>query len=137
MKKTKYDLFLILKKLKKNKTLNNISTLNNEKRRLEFIRQTLTEMLTTNSINNSNEISGSELKGRAAFSDNLLRKLEVSKNREAHVLEEIKDNLNEVSKIEKQKEKIIKRKEELRIKQQNFIEMKKENIIKTKNLFST
>ena len=88
-------------------------------------------------INNSNEISGSELKGRAAFSDNLLRKLEVSKNREAHVLEEIKDNLNEVSKIEKQKEKIIKRKEELRIKQQNFIEMKKENIIKTKNLFST
>ena len=107
MKKTKYDLFLILKKLKKNKTLNNISTLNNEKRRLEFIRQTLTEMLTTNSINNSNEISGSELKGRAAFSDNLLRKLEVSKNREAHVLEEIKDNLNEVSKIEKQKEKII------------------------------
>ncbi len=137
MKKTKYDLFLILKKLKKNKTLNNISTLNNEKRRLEFIRQTLTEMLTTNSINNSNEISGSELKGRAAFSDNLLRKLEVSKNREAHVLEEIKDNLNEVSKIEKQKEKIIKRKEELRIKQQNFIEMKKENINKTKNLFST
>ena len=137
MKKTKYDLFLILKKLKKNKTLNNISTLNNEKRRLEFIRQTLTEMLTTNSINNSNEISGSELKGRAAFSDNLLRKLEVSKNREAHVLEEIKENLNEVSKIEKQKEKIIKRKEELRIKQQNFIEMKKENIDKTKNLFST
>ena len=136
MKKTKYDLFLILKKLKKNKTLNNISTLNNEKRRLEFIRQTLTEMLTTNSINNSNEISGSELKGRAAFSDNLLRKLEVSKNREAHVLEEIKDNLNEVSKIEKQKEKIIKKKEELRIKQQNFIEMKKENINKIKNLFS-
>ena len=137
MRKSKYDLFLILKKLKKNKTLNNISTLNNEKRRLEFIRQTLTEMLTTNSINNSNEISGSELKGRAAFSDNLLRKLEVSKNREAHVLEEIKDNLNEVSKIEKQKEKIIKRKEELRIKQQNFIEMKKENINKTKNLFSS
>ena len=137
MKKSKYDLFLILKKLKKNKTLNNISTLNNEKRRLEFIRQTLTEMLTTNSINNSNEISGSELKGRAAFSDNLLRKLEVSKNREAHVLEEIKDNLNEVSKIEKQKEKIIKRKEELRIKQQNFIEMKKENVNKTKNLFSS
>lgn len=137
MKKSKYDLFLILKKLKKNKTLNNISTLNNEKRRLEFIRQTLTEMLTTNSINNSNEISGSELKGRAAFSDNLLRKLEVSKNREAHLLEEIKDNLNEVSKIEKQKEKIIKRKEELRIKQQNFIEMKKENINKTKNLFSS
>ncbi len=137
MRKSKYDLFLILKKLKKNKTLNNISTLNNEKRRLEFIRQTLTEMLTTNSINNSNEISGSELKGRAAFSDNLLRKLEVSKNREAHLLEEIKDNLNEVSKIEKQKEKIIKRKEELRIKQQNFIEMKKENINKTKNLFSS
>jgi len=137
MRKSKYDLFLILKKLKKNKPLNNISTLNNEKRRLEFIRQTLTEMLTTNSINNSNEISGSELKGRAAFSDNLLRKLEVSKNREAHLLEEIKDNLNEVSKIEKQKEKIIKRKEELRIKQQNFIEMKKENINKTKNLFSS
>ena len=137
MRKSKYDLFLILKKLKKKKTLNNISTLNNEKRRLEFIRQTLTEMLTTNSINNSNEISGSELKGRAAFSDNLLRKLEVSKNREAHLLEEIKDNLNEVSKIEKQKEKIIKRKEELRIKQQNFIEMKKENINKTKNLFSS
>ena len=137
MKKNKYDIFLTLKKLKKNKLLNNLSTLNDEKKRLDFVKETLNEMLNQSAVEESGELSGSDLKFRASFTSNLINKLEVSKNREAHVLEEIKDNLNEVSKIEKQKEKIIKRKEELRIKQQNFIEMKKENINKTKNLFSS
>ena len=44
-----------------------------------------------------------------------MNKIQVSKNREAHLLEEIKDNLNEVSKIEKQKEKNYKKEEELKL----------------------
>ena len=137
MKKNKYDLFLILKKLKMNKIRNNLSTLNNEKKRLEFIRQTLTEMLNGNCLGKSNEITGSELKGRATFSDNLIRKLEVSKNRERHVLKQITDNLSEINKIEKQKEKIIKKKEEFKIKKENLLELKKENIGRPRNFIST
>ena len=136
MKKNKYDLFLILKKLKINKILNNLSTLNKEKKRLEFIRQTLTEMLNGNYLGKSNEITGSELKERAAFSDNLMRKLEVSKNRESHVLQEITDNLSEINKIEKQKEKIIKKKKEFEIRKENLVELKKENIGKPRNFIS-
>ena len=39
MKKNKYDIFLTLKKLKKNKLLNNLSTLNDEKKKVRFCKR--------------------------------------------------------------------------------------------------
>ena len=102
MKKNKYDIFLTLKKLKKNKLLNNLATLNDEKKRLDFIKETLNEMLNQSSIDKSSELSGSDLKFRASFTSNLIDKLEVSKNRENHVLDEINNNLKEIVKIKKQ-----------------------------------
>ena len=50
MKKNKYDIFLTLKKLKKNKLLNNLSTLNDEKKRLDFVKETLNEMLNQSAV---------------------------------------------------------------------------------------
>ena len=110
MKKNKYDIFLTLKKLKKNKLLNNLSTLNDEKKRLDFAKETLNEMLNQSTVEGSGELSGSDLKFRASFTSNLINKLEVSKNRENHVLDEFTYNLKEIVKIEKQKEKISEKK---------------------------
>ena len=67
MKKNKYDIFLTLKKLKKNKLLNNLSTLNDEKKRLDFVKETLNEMLNQSAVEESRELSGSDLKFRASF----------------------------------------------------------------------
>ena len=67
MKKNKYDIFLTLKKLKKNKLLNNLSTLNDEKKRLDFVKETLNEMLNQSAVEESGELSGSDLKFRASL----------------------------------------------------------------------
>ena len=136
MKKNKYDLFLVKKKLKKNKLLNNLSTLNDEKKRLNFIKKTLSEMINQNQINQSDEIIGSELKINAYFKQNLMNKIQVSRNRENHVEEEISNNLAEIGKVERQKEKIIDKKRLNKIKKENLLELKKDNFFKPKNSFS-
>ena len=136
MKKNKYDIFLTLKKLKKNKLLNNLATLNDEKKRLDFIKETLNEMLNHSSIDKSSELSGSDLKFRASFTGNLIDKLEVSKNRENHVLDEISNNLKEIVRIKKQKEKITEKKKFIKIQEEKLKELKKENYFKPKNSVS-
>ena len=136
MKKNKYDIFLTLKKLKKNKLLNNLSTLNDEKKRLDFVKETLNEMLNQSAAEESGELSGSDLKFRASFTSNLIHKLEVSKNRENHVLDEISHNLKEIVKIEKQKEKISEKKKFIKIQEDKAKELKKENYFKPKNSIS-
>ena len=136
MKKRKYDIFLTLKKLKKNKLLNNLSTLHNEKKRLDFVKETLNEMLNQSSVNKPGELSGSDLKFRASFTSNLINKLEVSKNRENHVLDEISYNLKEIVKIEKQKEKISEKKKFIKIQEDKVKELKKENYFNPKNSVS-
>ena len=136
MKKNKYDIFLTLKKLKKNKLLNNLSTLNDEKKRLDFVKETLNEMLSQSAVEESGELSGSDLKFRASFTSNLINKLEVSKNRENHVLDEISHNLKEIVKIEKQKEKISEKKKFIKIQEDKIKELKKENYFKPKNSVS-
>ena len=136
MKKNKYDIFLTLKKLKKNKLLNNLSTLNDEKKRLDFVKETLNEMLNQSAVEESGELSGSDLKFRASFTSNLINKLEVSKNRENHVLDEITNNLKEIVKIEKQKEKISEKKKFIKIQEDKVKELKKENYFKPKKSVS-
>ena len=134
MKKSKYDLFLILKKLKKNKLLNNLSTLNNEKEKIEFVKKTLSEMLVQNNISKLDETSGLYLKQISAFRNNLMNKLEVSDNRATHLTDEIKQNLTQINKIERQKDKIIKKKKEVQKIKENLIDLRKENLFKPKNL---
>ncbi len=136
MKKNKYDLFLVQKKLKKNKLLNNLSTLNGEKKRLHFIKKTLSEMIDQNEINKSDEITGSDLRVNASFRQNLMHKIQVSQNRENHVSEEISNNLAEIGKIEKQKQKILEKKRLIKVQKDNLLELRKENSFKTKNSFS-
>ena len=47
-------------------------------------------MLIENNAKESEEIFGSDIKVRATFRENLMRKLEISNNRENHVIKEMK-----------------------------------------------
>ena len=134
MKKCKYDLFLILKKLNKLKLLNNLSTLNDEKSKITLIKKTLIEMLSDNNSSDLEEQFGSDIKAKAFFRENLMNKLELSNNRESHINNEIKENLSEIGKIEKQKEKINTRKKINKIKIDNLSELRKENFFRSKNI---
>ena len=110
MKRNKYDTFLILKKVKKNKLLNNLSTLNIEKNKVQLVRETLNEMIDSTDLNKVEESYGLDLKVNANFRQSLMNKLEISSNRAVHLQNEINYNLSEIGKIEKQKQKIREKK---------------------------
>ena len=133
MKKNKYDLFLVYKKLKKNKLLSSLSTLNNEREKIELVKKTLHEILNETNRNDTSESLASELKSNAHFRQSLMQKLEISNNRQNHLLNEINNNLAEIGKIEEQKKKIKERKKFLDVKTQRLIELKNENFLKAKN----
>ena len=93
MKKNKYDLFLILKKLNKFKLLNNLSALNEEKSKINLVKKTLIEMLSEKNTSDSKEEFGSDIKAKASFEKqkekiNLRKKMNQSKL----------DNLSELKK---------------------------------------
>ena len=125
MKKNKYDTFLILKKLKKNKLLNNLNTLSIEKDKIKLVKETLHEMIDASNIDNFEETLGSTLKVRANFRQNLMNKLEISSNRQNHLQNEINNNLSAIGKIEKQKEKILEKKKNRRRKKAKSHRIKK------------
>ena len=133
MKKNKYDLFLTLKKLKKNKLLNNLSTLNDERKKLNFIQETLKDLIETNEKSNFSQLTGSELKRKSKLRASLMNKIQISNNRENHLSNEINHNIFEISKVEEQKKKIKEKKEKDNIKNENFEELKKENNFNYKN----
>ena len=70
----------------------------------------------------------------ASFKQNIMNKIQVSRNRENHVEQEISNNLAEIGKVEKQKEKILEKKFN-KIRKENSLELKKENFFKPKNSF--
>ena len=61
------------------------------------------------------------------FNGELIKKLEVSENRYKHLSNEINNNLKQINKIEKQKEKIISKKRKIEKIEIEALELKKEN----------
>ena len=109
MKKKKYELLSLLKKIKKNKLSLNLNTLSLEKRKLERISEDLKEMLEKSSFNEGEILNSSQLKQTSSFRENLQQKLEISTNREIHLEKEMNDYLGEINKIKRQREKIDKK----------------------------
>ena len=126
MKKKKYDILFKIKKIDKNKLVYNLNNLNSEKRKLEDIKNYLQNNLKDNQPL-SEEISGVQLRQISKFNGELIKKLEVSKNRYKHLSNEIKNNLMQINKIEKQKEKIISKKRKIEKIEIEALELKKEN----------
>ena len=109
MKKKKYQLLNLLKKIKKNKLSLNLNTLSLEKKKLERISEDLKEMLEKSSFNEGEILNSSQLRQTSSFRENLQEKLEISTNREIHLEKEMNNYLGEINKIKKQKEKIDKK----------------------------
>ena len=134
MKKKKYELLGLLKKIKKNKLTSNLNTLNLEKKKLERISDDIKEMLDQSAFNTGEILNSAQLRQTSSFRVNLQEKLEISSNRELHLEKEMNDYLGEISKIKKQREKIDKKiKEEGLIIEKNN-ELRESQVFKTKPL---
>ena len=126
MKKKQYDILAKIKKIKKNKLVYNLNNLNSEKEKIEDVKDYLENTLKSSQLS-SEEMSGVELKQLSNFNGELIKKLEVSKNRYRHLNNEIHNNLKQINKIEKQKEKIISKKRKIEKIEIEALELKKEN----------
>ena len=126
MKKKKYDILVKIKKINKNKLIHNLNNLNSEKEKLKDIKNYLENTLRDNQPS-SEEMSGVQLRQISNFNGELIKKLEVSENRYKHLSNEINNNLKQITKIEKQKEKIISKKTKIEKIEIEALELKKEN----------
>ena len=132
MKKKKYQLINLLKKIKKNKLSLNLNTLSLEKKKLERISEDLKEMLEKSSFNEGEILNSSQLRQTSSFRENLQEKLEISTNREIHLEKEMNDYLGEINKIKKQKEKIDKKIKEEAQMIEKIKDLRKDHNFKTK-----
>ena len=126
MKKKKYDILVKIKQINKNKLVYNLNNLNSEKAKLEDIKNYLENTL-KDSQPSSEEMSAVQLRQISNFNGELIKKLEVSENRYKHLSNEINNNLKQINKIEKQKEKIISKKRKIEKIEIEALELKKEN----------
>ena len=134
MAKKKYDILSKLKKIRKNKLVSNLGTLNKEQQKLERINSELKDMLDDSKFEIGRTISSGAIRQVSTFRKNLQDKIQVSENREVHLKKEIDTYLNEISKVNKQQEKIEeKKKENLAILEQNK-EIRNSIIPRVKNL---
>ena len=124
-KKKKYDILVKIKKINKIKLVNNLNNLNSEKGKLEDIKDYLEKTLKSSQLS-SEEISGVQLRQISIFNEELIKKLEVSKNRYKHLNNEINSNLEQINRIEKQREKIISKKRKIEKIEIEALENKKE-----------
>ena len=110
MAKKKYDILSKLKKIRKNKLVSNLGTLNKEQRKLERINSELKDMLDDSKFEIGKTITSGAVRQVSTFRKNLQDKIQVSENREVHLKKEIDSYLNEISKVNKQQEKIEEKK---------------------------
>jgi len=132
MKKKKYQLLNLLKKIKKNKLSLNLNTLSLEKKKLERISKDLKEMLEKSSFNEGEILNSSQLRQTSSFRENLQQKLEISTNREIHLEKEMNDYLGEINKIKRQREKIDKKIKEEAQMIEKIKDLRKDHNFKTK-----
>lgn len=109
MKKTKFDLLLLLKKLKKNKSLANLNLLNTENRKLFKIQKKLDEMLLGSKYPKNELLSSNEIRQISNYQNQIQEKLTITYNRNQYINKEIKNNAKELADVNKQTEKIKKK----------------------------
>ena len=125
-KKTKFDLLLLLKKIKKNKSVSEYNTLSNEKRKLISIKRSLIELLKISNFPKNIITNSREIKQISHYQNELQNRLKISKNREYFLNQEINSNMKKIAELKKQEELIL---EKLKIdnkKEQSKMENKNE-----------
>tara|TARA_B100000989_G_C19448332_1_gene430575 strand:+ start:417 stop:818 length:402 start_codon:yes stop_codon:yes gene_type:complete len=129
MKKNKFDLLMVMKKIKHNKSVMGLDALNKEKSKLNKIKKDLNFMIEKSKLKENELLSSSELKQISNYQSGLQNKLNITNNREKYLSREISSNILQISKLNKQKEKIQKKINTVKTKKLEFLESKSEILI--------
>ena len=109
MKKKIYNLLLLKKKISKNQSFKEISSLSTEKDKNTNAVKSLNELLVSSNSNIGELITSGDLKNISNFQGEIRKRVEMSKSREHFLQVEIKSKVKELSKIKKQ-EDVVKNK---------------------------
>lgn len=101
-----YNILLLQKRLKKNKSINQISLLNKEKLKIDKATKLLNETLVNSKFNSGELLSSGEVQSKSKFHNEIHKKIEISSNRSIFLKQEIKQNLTKLNQINKQTEVI-------------------------------
>ena len=109
MKKKTYNLLLLKKKISKNQSFKEISSLSKEKDKNRNAVKSLNDLLNNSKSNLGELMTSGDLKNMSYFQDEIRKRVEMSKSREHFLQAEIKSKMKELSKIKKQ-EDVVKNK---------------------------
>ena len=109
MKKKTYNLLLLKKKISKNQSFKEISSLSKEKDKNRNAVKSLNDLLNKSTSNIGELMTSGDLKNMSYFQDEIRKRVEISKSREHFLQAEIKSKMKELSKIKKQ-EDVVKNK---------------------------
>ena len=104
MKKKTYNLLLLKKKISKNQSFKEISSLSKEKDKNRNAVRSLNDLLNNSKSNIGELMTSGDLKNMSYFQDEIRKRVEISKSRENFLQAEIKSKMKELSKIKKQEE---------------------------------
>ena len=109
MKKKTYNLLLLKKKISKNQSFKEISSLSKEKDKNRNAVKSLNDLLNNSKSSIGDLMTSGDLKNMSYFQDEIRKRVEISKSREHCLQAEIKSKMKELSKIKKQ-EDVVKNK---------------------------
>ena len=135
MNNKKFNLLLKLKKVKKSKSIQGLNTLNKEKSKLSNIQESLGKILETAQFPEGEEMTSSFLRQISTYQNQIQDKLNTSLNRQKYLSSEILNNINELSKLNKQTEKIEKKISAIKKEKNEILEKKSEITILNKASF--
>ena len=135
MNDKKFNLLLKLKKVKKSRSIQGLNTLNKEKAKLSDIQESLGKILETAQFPEGEEMTSSFLKQISTYQNQIQDKLNTSLNRQKYLSSEILDNINELSRINKQTEIIEKKISAINKEKNEILEKKSEITILNKASF--
>ena len=135
MNNKKFNLLLKLKKVKKSKSIQDLNTLNKEKSKLSNIQESLGKILETAQFPEGEEMTSSFLRQISTYQNQIQDKLNTSLNRQKYLSSEILNNINELSKLNKQTEIIEKKISTIKKEKNEILEKKSEITILNKASF--
>ena len=135
MNDKKFNLLLKLKKVKKSRSIQGLNTLNKEKAKLSDIQESLGKILETAQFPEGEEMTSSFLRQISTYQNQIQDKLNTSLNRQKYLSSEILNNINELSKLNKQTEIIEKKISTIKKEKNENIEKKSEITILNKASF--
>ena len=134
MKEKKFNLLLILKKLKKNKSRNGLNTLIEEREKLTNINKTLSDMMNSSCFPKNELMSSGLIQQISKYQGEIQQKIDTSKSRKEYLSAEISQNLKQLAELKKQTDTIEDKIDKIKKRKLEIKEIKSEiNILNKPN----